>query len=336
MRNRLCVLIQTVYSPKTPDYEQLTKEVNVDSHTVKEILSNHDILEIGIPSGAKRNLIELIVTRTLDNIRQNYEEAHIVLNTHGSPGSSDLPNEAVQHVLIGLSAREIKISQLSALQCDGMTVQSIQVQREAHPMWSGDIKLREKESMLVRLRNRLIATSTKITQHFKIYGVFNTYDPLEDRDLVVDILNGNSVDCLVVRTIMSSVSMNPTSLQTNINVIREIRDSGAQKGRAYDTAANCLAKVLVQIKKDLLTCLHENSMPSPSNKLFLKQLDEQAKAIEKSLDCSNFEEVFRIWMNKNSLTSEVRLSILEQFFHLLSSEPSDSLDSDVTRFPTAM
>lgn len=317
MSNQLCILIQSEYPLSTPNYQEWDYEIQEDAKTVGDVLSDYDIVSIRIPIAAKPKIITDLVQQALDAITKVYENCHIVLNTHGAPGASDLPHDAVKKVLIGVSHRFIVVSQISALQCDGMSELSPEDQLSAEPMRFSYPNAPGKGPRLNGLQEILKRTPTNIPQQFNIYGCAKPYDPVHDKLLVISILNGNCAGPLGVYT---STPRQHTDylkmLRQSIDVVRATNPDD-RAGPAYDTAANILGEALNKMKKDVRVCLRENTDIDGKAGPLLQRLQQCAQTLGLILNDKNLDAILKIWLKENKLSTNARLSVFEEYCWIL-------------------
>lgn len=189
VKKHLCIILQSLYDDGLIEAKEWNDEVNNDLFNVKITLLAHTITSLVIDVNLKNP--DIITKMVHDKITaetqgQSYEYCHIVVNTHGVPGMSDLPDLAVQTTLQALSTKGIKVTQLSLLQCHAMS------------------KNKNAPSSAQIICDTLCGTTTSIPQTFKIIGPNKEYAPTNDEELVTDILEGTNrapyIQSLVVTT----------------------------------------------------------------------------------------------------------------------------------------
>src|SRR5207244_2037430 len=111
---------------------------------------------------------------------QQTSTCHIVLNTHGCPGKSDLADKFVKQLVDELSHNRIAVTQISALMCDGMSRLGV----------TSMFMKRPTASSMSSLRSKLQDMHTAIPQYFNIVGFNKAYDPQIDIEEVQKVLKG--------------------------------------------------------------------------------------------------------------------------------------------------
>lgn len=320
MAEKLCIILQSDYTTNPKALATTWQaEVVADTATVTQALTGHKQIIIKIPTEAKPRAVMALVERALQDITQPYSSCHIVLNTHGAAGSSDLTDAAVKTVLLDVSKHLIPVSQLSALQCNGMSALSSAEQRAADPMRATHAVTRGKESSIGILHKKLNSMKTAIPQDFKIIGFSQAYDPVLDKALVNAVLNGTSTNCMEVKTTTPELyEAYLEDLLGSIAIIQSATSSENRTGAAYNSAGNILGEALDEMKKDLKASFQDHINIEPKNKPLFEALTIYAKTLEKPLDASSLDYVFRQWSKKNKLYSEARLDVFIQYHSILS------------------
>ncbi len=320
MSRRLCIILRSIYPSYILGYAELNEEVRADSETVRETLTDHDILEISIPVLAKPKVITAIVVQLTAQINPEYESCHIVLNTHGAAGASDLADEAVKRVVQSLSSLGIAVSQLSALQCNGMSALSSAEQREADPMKSVHAIARGKDASLSKLQKKLNHTSATMPQKFAICGFGSAYDPKVDRESVVEVLRGRGPSLQVNTIAQSSREINLAQIATSIVVVRDTPEGKRIKNLAYDRATNMLGVVLESMKNNIRTCLIKGTAQNPENLLLFKKLNDLAlnQNKDRPLGDAILDGIYKCWAKENKIHSESRLAVFVSYCKCLS------------------
>ena len=207
MQRKLCILISSEYLTDTSSHADAAKwqlwntEVARDLETVENTLTDHDVVQIKIPVLSNIQYCTRIVENALKAINESYETCHIVLNSHGASGRHDLKDDVVQMVVRDLSEKNIKITQLSSLQCYGMSALSAEEARTIPTMrLNGPKKQGARKASMEILKGKLNATITQGTQEFDIRGFDKAYDPILDQSEVMDVLRGTGGIALHVVT----------------------------------------------------------------------------------------------------------------------------------------
>ncbi|EKD76872.1 MAG: hypothetical protein ACD_42C00558G0002 [uncultured bacterium] len=207
---QLCIIIQPNYEQliqyKTEvnltdqELDQLQREVQIDFETIETVLRpTHEIevielsmdVLIGLKEKENQGALKTILFSTcgFDTRLKEILEAHskvsscyIVLNTHGTPGNSDIPFCVIHQLFLALADNSnIKtIEQLTLLQCDGLTPE-----RKAN-----DGGTKPNGSYYNKLIKKLHKNSNKYRGlwPFNVTATKKSYDPIQDRSLVVSLL----------------------------------------------------------------------------------------------------------------------------------------------------
>lgn len=322
MKKKLCIILRSAY-PSCEHYGLLNKEVDLDSITVKETLSDYDIIEIIIPVLTKLSSISDRINFVLATIEKTYEKCHIVINTHGSPGRSDLPDVAVKEVVQQLSQLNTSITQISALQCNGMLPLSPKLPIDSLKLTSS--ALRTRKSSLGMLQQKLQHMKTHTPMTFEIRGCIEAYDPEIDKALVVGILNGDKGISLPVCT----MEHKPASVDTYLHILKSIdiinKTPPLLRGKSeeYKKATNVLGILLNNMKKNIYNFLNQLSALSPENTPLLHSLQAYAESLGLNLEFNNFKHLYNQWIKKHKIFSEERISVFKKYcdFCLLSLQP---------------
>jgi hypothetical protein len=316
------------------------EEVNEDFSTVHRTLSNdHEVIDIRIPVELGRNSSRKLLYQALKAItvlssppsatHQSTSccHCHIVLNTHGIPGCHDLGNDLIlelMRVLLHRSPTRVKITQISALMCDGMTI----------PAAVG------QEASMKTLQKKLQALCTPPgnAQYFDIRGVSYAYEPSKETDNLVGILLKTVGECLTVS--MAEVDADSDSLIDKATILASIeivrhyqqrKKSDSERSdnnhgnydryqdENYIKAGNILSKVMNAMKEDVLIYLQQSeidegkdSVPLLYNVL-LEHMPSMYKPKVAILNETTLDSVYRHWLKECKLYSEQRLKLLEQF-----------------------
>ncbi len=236
----LCIIIESKYPNDVDDEKQRKKnqqyqtEIDQDHATMYNMLKNdHDIHTITVPVNSKVNqaLKQTLSTdshKILNKAMQKreYNRCHIVLNTHGESGSSDLQDEVIKYYIQQCSECDIKIHQISALQCNAFKKRTKQDLLDQKPMMPGQqyadsvpIKVNTRSSMDILLA-RLNKLETKHEEKFQLRGPLIAYIPNNDQKLISDILlgeNNNDIQTVEVQT----QKFNPNEIEETIKIFKE-------------------------------------------------------------------------------------------------------------------
>lgn len=321
MQDKLCIIISSEY-PK--DKILWNEEVQRDLVTVKETLANYHCIEITIPVVAGRLSARKLVQTTLDAIPLPYTTCHIVLNTHGIPGLSDLKNEIVKQVVENLSEKHIAITQLSALLCDGMSPQ----EKTNAVIESRSHTIPRKEASMRVLQKKLNAMTTEEAQNFQIRGFTYAYLPDDNQDEVIDILMGRGGIALNVST-QPYQALSPvqyaTQILESIAVIMHYKGTdNPQASPEYIHASNLLGLVLSDMKRNVLEHLKNSTPLAPEFSPLLETI--KAYCINNPRNgsqCSSpfgekdFDYMYNSWIKNYKLYSDERIKMLENYATIL-------------------
>ncbi len=357
---KLCIVLSSVYPAiyyQTNESIRWNEEVTDDFFAVQRILSvDHEIIEIRIPVkmgkyGAKKLIRDTLRTSLLSRSKEGrtMTECHLVLNTHGIPGYYDLRHDVVLETIDFLlfkatkSLGYVKITQISALMCDGMAAQS-----QEDPMTRVAVQMRclfeptcaprpLKEAAMVVLQQKLQALHCfpGNSQSFKILGFDRAYDPSEETAHVEAVLRGDVVDAVTELTV-TIPPCDPDSVVdkkmvlTAIETVEAYRDPETKADIdkcMYEKAGNVLAKVVNVMRDEAMSYFSHNDDHTEDRTdhsrmeevcpLLCNVLREHAKSMYRptiaELDSSNFDRVYRDWLKSYKIYSKERLSLLKQF-----------------------
>ncbi len=359
---KLCVVLSSVYPT---DYHstfddsseciEWNKEVDDDFNVVKRVLSpDHVIIDIRIPVklgklDAQKLLIHELKTllpvlfpfRRIDpSSDEQSTDCHIVLNTHGTPGYFDLSHDVVLELFTFLLYKSnaylgnVKITQVSALMCDGFAGQTREQKRallRMHLTFEGitlSSRLRASVMSVLRQKLEILRCRPGNAQSFEIRGMDRAYDPATESDLVMGIVLGTAGKSLFV----SIPECDPSDLNDKHRVLQCIQTvraykRGEEQGSEveamltkadYEKAGNVLSKVLNVMKEEIISALSgAYSVEQTNCSLLLASLQEHARflAIHEELNSSNFEGVYRDWLKTYKVYSKERLDILENYIN---------------------
>lgn len=339
MKNKLCIILSSEYSPGTENYVRWNHEVATDLATIRTTLHHHDFIEIKIPAIGGIQAVNKAVKEALETMRKQYPQCHIVLNTHGASGKNDLKDEAVQMVIRDLSQKNTEITQISALLCNGMSGLSTTEVSEAEAMKyrraSPEFKkLAAKPASMQILQQKLNSMTTDKAQNFKIQGFCGPYDPEEDKDDIVDLLLGKSTEILEVSIkphFVLSPSQEAENLSISIHLVQEYKDSGRTPDKKYDTATNVLGAALTKMKSNISAFLKQDYILDAEYWPLLDALEhyvahnhKNPKAVPDKLNAHNFDAVYQRWLKENKVFSTARITVIEAYAQAIrdKSEPA--------------
>jgi hypothetical protein len=318
MRDKLCIIISTIYPTSIEPIWQ--DEVNEDLSIVKETLHDHRCIDIFIPFIAGRQAATQLVNKILNNIAvTNSTVCHLVLNTHGTPGFSDLKHEIVADIVRKLSQKNVVISQISALLCDGMVAQTIQDARKIsrHHFFEKTKNFR-RPSMVV-LQKILSDLTTDISQNFSIRGFNYAYLPKNARSEIEALLKGEGGEVLQVATkvfIPPEPEDYAEQIRDSLRLISDYKNKTAKVSvQAYETAATFLGKILLEMKNEVFSALKRDTSileKSECQSLF-NALDQHANLLDLPFDAKNFDKIYHDWLKSNKVYSESRRTVFEHY-----------------------
>lgn len=319
----LCVSIKSQYDDFYVGAEAWNNEVESDSLSVEITLLTHTIVPIEIDSNITDPQIIAKKVReklTAEIQDKDYETCHIVVNTHGAAGVSDLPDLAAQTILQVVSDKNIKITQLSLLQCNAMSAKG------GKGTSSADI-----------LRGKLCSTQTSIPQEFKIVGPTKAYDPEKNEELVSNILNGDDSDEQIAS--LTVIAKGPVSEEkyalgvlADIQLIEDTQKSlppnldarnkehreiikKAKETPSYSNAANSIQGLLEKMKSELRDGYIQKTPSIKSEHAALhSSLQRYAQSNGMSLDSADdLDKVYEGWMKQNRTASSERLDVCREY-----------------------
>ena len=268
MQDKLSIILSSKYPDSNQEFNE---EVQRDLNTIKETLADHHFVEMTIPVVAGLISARKLVQTALSRVHSGYATCHIVLNTHGIAGKSDLRHDIVQMVVKHLSERNIAITQLSALLCAGMLPQSFEEASKKYAMRSRPVpaKISLRAASMNVLQNILNGMDTQRAQHFNIRGFACEYSPEEARSEVIDVLRGEGGIVLAVSTTAFTPPLSESyvnQISNSISVVQHYRAlEHPQEHEAYRAATNALGLVLASMKKNVLDYLNGEQPLSPEN-----------------------------------------------------------------------
>ena len=319
MKEKLCIVVSSLYSDKS--YIHLNEEIECDLNTVQTTLSDHDCFNILLSVKASLQMIRQQVSNFLTEIKGDYSTCHIVLNTHGAHGKTDLKDEAVRIVLQGMSSRQIKIIQLSALQCHAMSPLSANEARLADPMMPVHKKAHAKPASMSILQDKLNAMTTKIIQNFKILGLASAYDPKENQTQIHDLLLGKGESFLVVTTQLH-IEISAEQIFKCIEFIKEPKteqEFHSEFPKNYHEATNIVGAIFTKIKEQIVVHLeNQQSSLAAEYQPLLDAIIENTQIGE--LNDKTFPGIYKKWIKNNKIHSKERIDVLMDYAKMLASQ----------------
>lgn len=304
----LCINIYTSYSDYTKIEQRLlwNNEVNQDSQTVREVFHNDTVVDI--PIVAKKRYLN--VDEVLEPLRsiqlRGYDQCHIVLNTHGAAGVNDLSDEVVKSVVSFVSKQEIKITQISALQCNGLKGLTASEYRQKNPMTPEHQHVSDKPASMSILQGKLNNLGTQIEQSFSIHGFREAYDPVHERNKVERLLRNGSTSSLSVKTKLATEE----DYQAIQGYVHTCKTCTEKDSKEYITATNELGKLLHKMTQNISLYLQKIQTLDDRNQILLQKVLANAGVGEDALD---FGKEYKRWLRKHKMTSDERLAVFQDY-----------------------
>ncbi|MGV3740254.1 MAG: hypothetical protein ACO1N3_03060 [Gammaproteobacteria bacterium] len=341
MPGKLCIIISSIYPPTTNPL--WSEEVEEDLRIVKETLNDHEFKEIYIPVAAGTLLTQRLLNSALTDINHTHTtECHIVLNTHGTPGFSDIKHQVVANIVTVLSQNGINITQISALMCDGMAQQSLEQARSQaqHRFSTFSSKVHPRKASMVTLQKILNSLSTDIVQNFTIRGFDYAYLPKDARDEVVGILKGEEGKILNVHTQTTTATISieyAEQIRANIDIVQRYAKKTAEiSALNYHKAGTVLGKILTKMKTAVFNAVQNNTVSSLKSEFqpLYTALETYIASthIATELNAKNFEKVYKNWLKDKKLYSEERLTVLKEHVRLSlahHNSPDDQINAQI-------
>ncbi|MDR3504050.1 MAG: hypothetical protein P4L79_15885 [Legionella sp.] len=314
---KLCIHIYTSYSDYTKNEQTLLwdNEVNKDAQTVRAVFNEDTIVDIPVTAVTDKQKKNLNIGEALDPLREiqlaNYDECHIVLNTHGAAGVNDLSDEVVKAVVSLVSNHEIKITQISALQCNGLKGLTASEYRQKNQMTPQHQNVADKPASMSILQGKLGNLETKIEQSFSIHGFMEAYDPVIESSKVVALLLHGSKKSLSVKTKLPKED-DLQALRSYIDICRTCTDKASKD---YMNATNKLGKILHKMTQNICLYLQGKEDFDDRNKILLETIfpDPTDRSNATDLD---FEHGYKRWLKNHKATSVERLTVFEDYCHM--------------------
>ena len=330
---KVCIILNSLYDRGHPHF--FNAEVQQDLSIVRDTLKDHQLLEINLPVNAGNMLIKKIIRQMLNLIDiHESTECHIVLNTHGSPGFSDLKHESIVFLLDTLSRMQVTITQISGLQCDGMKkFEGVGTSLDPYKILMTDVEKKiYREASLVTLQKKLSSLTLDKKQSFKIHGFKFAYNPFEHQSAVIKVLEGTQEHQLDVS--IKSFQFTKDYFNQVLENLTLLSKYQQLSSKEYQHLANFFAKLQKYMKQHLLIAVEKKQEINPLSPLWtLRQaLNAHANAHMKALQLDNphhMEAIYKNWLKTYKLYSAERLEVLHQFATIsienISSERSHSL-----------
>ena len=328
MHNKLCIIINSAYPTSgfsTKDDRERTAwadEVAIDLRTIKTTLNDHEHIEIDIPVIANIQSMTRIVEEALKTITHSYHTCDIVINSHGASGHNDLKDDVIRMIARDMSEKNIQITQISALICNGMSALLAKEAREQTSMRSvHSSPARGKKASMEILQEKLNATITQTEQHFQIRGFYKAYSATKDQDEVSAILKGTGGITLEVRTPVfnePNPEQHAQQILDSIAVIRSVSDRVFPPD--YNAASNILGEVIAGMQKNVSDALDGKQPLAPENIPLLeaiKKYQTDRHAAEPT-NARSFNTIYTQWLKEKKIRSPERIQMLEQHAGVIS------------------
>ena len=311
---KLCIHIYTSYSDYTKNEQRLLwdNEVTKDAETVRAVFSEDTVVDIAVSAveGKQKKLIN--INSALEPLHQallaEYDECHIVLNTHGAAGVNDLSDEVVKSVVSLVSNHEINITQISALQCNGLKGLTALEYRQKNQMVPMHQHVSDKPASMAILQGKLNNLETKIQQSFSIHGFSEAYDPVSESDKVEKLLLQGSRKSLAVKTKLAKEE-DYQVLQACIDICMTTQDRGAKE---YINATNELGRLLHKMKQNICQHLQGREELDDRNQLLLRAVLEGSNTHNPPSE-TEFEREYKRWLKKHKASSAERLEVFQPY-----------------------
>lgn len=307
---KLCIHIYSSYCDYTKNEQRLLwdNEVQKDAQTVRAVFNEHTIVDIPVTAVESKQKRHLDTYGALEPLREikfaDYDECHIVLNTHGAAGVNDLSDEVVKAVVSAVSNHDIKITQISALQCNGLKGLSSDEYRRKNPMTPMHQNVSNKPSSMSILQAKLSALETKIEQSFAIHGFMQAYDPVSESDKVEMLLLHGSTMSLSVKTKLAEEDN--LEVKKYIDICSTAEDKSSKE---YISATNELGKLMHQMKLNICRHLQGKEDLDERNQTLLSTI-RSTSPVNTDTD---FEREYKRWVKKHKVSSTERLNVFKAY-----------------------
>lgn len=315
---KLCIVLSSSYDKNCPGF--FNTEVQQDLEIVREALEDYQLLEMVIPAVAGNQLSKKKIRHILNLLDiQEPTQCHIVINTHGSPGYSDIRHECIIDLVDYLSRMNIEITQISALQCEGMKRLENSLNQYKTP-WSGSAKMVSKDSNLHKLQRKLNALTLQISQQFKIYGFDEAYVPFENKLEIINLLTGNSGHELAVN-ILSKPILTTSYFYQILDGVEQLLNHQNLPRASYRKLANFFSKLQHDMKENILLALYQHQEIPKDSELWplWQSLNQYANETMQHFNAENplhIASVYKNWLKNHKLYSFERLNIFKEFAHI--------------------
>jgi hypothetical protein len=315
---KLCIILSSIYQNDYPSF--FNAEVQKDLSIVRETLQEYSFLEINIPSEAASVRCKKIICQALKLIDIDAAtDCHIVLNTHGIPGYSDLRHDSIIYLVDTLSFMQANIIQISGLQCDGMKKLNIlNTSGNIYKISMSNVETKRiyRDANLHALQKKLSRLILAKEQSFKIYGFEDAYDPFQSESDVREVLTGQSVNQIHVTIHSWSITAEyARQIEEKITLLREYQKLTPE---AYQKLANFFAIIQKNMKQLLLISLEKNLEIGSESPLW--QLNEALKTHAQNflphLDQHNphhMNVIYKNWLKTYKLYAENRIDVIRYF-----------------------
>lgn len=233
-----------------------------------------------------------------------WEDCHIILNTHGASGCSDLQDEVIKKLIQKLSEYDIAVSKITALMCNGFKV-NVPTEEDMESSYRSSSFYRASMQIL---QSKLAALTTKIPQCFPIRGLDEPYDTVLDRDMVINLLKGEyGKELCVVTKPEIKKRVDYESIRNAVKVC-----GLGIKGAEYDKAGNVLAKVLVEMKNSVKHFFMKGGELNKEYHSFYDAVLSHDNFIEKP-KFLDFSDAYEKWIKEVGLSNPLRLKVFSDY-----------------------
>ena len=313
---KLCINIYSDYkSTNEKDYQGWINEIAADSNTIHDVFNENTgyrVISIGIPAGKNNAGFSIDTKLKLINF-DGVKECHLVLNTHGAAGNSDLSDNVIKDIIKYLSCIDVKVSALTALQCNAFKSETLEVAEnrvgfKLNERFGG---VRLNPSSMKILQGKLNALELKTVQKFIMRGFKNPYNPIMDKNEVIELLQGNAGEKLEVHTRETQLPDKKIErINCAITYVRDVNANATIKDiTCWNIATNCLGLVFKEMLEEIKNHFNTDSpcaLNEASRRLYegVKQHAISENTLKEKADFSNNKEFltqYKAWSKINSL-----------------------------------
>ena len=221
------------------------------------------------------------------------------------------------------------VSKVCALICNGMRAFSSSEIRASDPTSPAHKKVSGKKATMSILAAKLNALETHIGQTFQIYGFLNAYDPIDNKEEVLNVLQGITLDT-ALPVITKVASSHIKKLDDYITALTYVEShSAADDLIQWNKYTNQLGRILSEMKNRIMECLNAKLTISPNDELLFDSVIEGNHTAEQLTGVS-FHHLYNSWKkgqnegngnNLNDSESKIR-KVLSQYINELEKSSS--------------